>query len=96
MDKANKYKKVDTMLSSGSWAGNNVPYKYTVTVAGVTKNNDINIILNSTDTIIANAWMDASIVSGTQSTDTITLYAFGKKPDINIPITILIGSEVVS
>lgn len=84
------------MLSSGTWSGSAVPYKYTVSVSGVTETNEISIVLNSTDTTVANAWMDASVVSGTQATNSITLYAFGKKPSTNIPITVLVGSEVVS
>ena len=73
-----------------------VPYKYTATVTGVTATNDINVVLNSTDTTVANAWMDASVVSGTQAANSITLYAFGKKPSTNIPITVLVGSEVTT
>lgn len=73
-----------------------VPYKYTVAVSGVTATNEISIVLNSTDTTVANAWMDASVVSGTQATNSITLYAFGKKPTTNIPITVLVGSEVTT
>ena len=95
-EKANKYKKVDLTLSSGAWTGSAVPYKYAATVNGVTTTNEISIVLNSTDTTVANAWMDASVVSGTQTTNSITLYAFGKKPKTNIPITVLVGNEVVS
>lgn len=73
-----------------------VPYKYTATVNGVTATNEISIILNSTNTSVANAWMDASVVSGTQTTNGITLYAFGKKPDTDIPITVLVGNEVTT
>ena len=63
---------------------------------GVTETNEIGIVLNSTNKKVANAWMNASVVSGTQTTNSITLYAFGKKPSTNIPITVLVGSEVVS
>ena len=94
--KANKYKKVNITLVSGTWSGSSVPYKYTVAVSGVTATNDINVVLNSTDKNVANAWMDASVVSGTQTANSITLYAFGKKPSTNIPITVLVGSEVTS
>ena len=94
--KANKYKKVNITLSSETWTGGSVPYKYTATVNGVTATNEISIVLNSTDTTVANAWMDASVVSGTQTTNSITLYAFGKKPATNIPITVLVGSEVTT
>lgn len=94
--KANKYKKVNITLASGTWSGSSAPYKYTATVSGVTTTNEISIVLNSTDTTVANAWMNASIVSGTQTTNSITLYAFGKKPATNIPITVLVGNEVTT
>ena len=87
---------MNVTLASGTWSGSSVPYTYTISVTGVTATNDINIVLNSTDTTIANAWMDASVVSGTQTANSITLYAYGKKPSTNIPITVLIGSEVTS
>jgi len=45
---------------------------------------------------VATAWMNAAIVNGTQSTNSITLYAYGKKPASNIPITVLVGDEVIS
>ena len=87
---------MNVTLASGTWSGSSVPYTYTISVTGVTATNDINIVLNSTDNTIANAWMDASVVSGTQTANSITLYAYGKKPSTNIPITVLIGSEVTS
>ena len=65
-------------------------------MSGVTATNEISIVLNSTNTTVANAWMDASIITGTQTTNSITLYAYGSKPYTNIPITILIGSEVTT
>ena len=95
-NKVDKYKKANITLLSGNWSGYSSPYTYTVYVNGVTSTNDINIVLNSTSSSIANAWMDASVVSGTQTTNSITLYAFGYKPSVDIPITVLIGSEVTS
>lgn len=93
--KANKYKKVDITLSSSSWTGSDAPYIYTCSVSGVTPTNDVNVVLNSTDTNIANAWMDLSVVCGTQSSNSLTLYAYGKKPSVNIPISVLVGDEVI-
>lgn len=92
--KASRYKKIDITLSSGSWSGYGVPYTYTVSVTGVTSSNDVNVVLNSTDTSIANAWMNLSVVTGTQTTGSLTLYAYGTKPSVNIPITVLVGDEV--
>ena len=52
------------------------------------------MVLNSTDKNIANAWMDLSIVSGVQTLDSLTLYAYGRKPSVDIPISVLVGDEV--
>ena len=92
--KASRYKKIDVTLYSGSWSGDSAPYTYTISASGVTATNDVNIVLNSTDKNIANAWMDLSVVTGTQTSNLLTLYAYGKKPFVDIPITVLVGDEV--
>ena len=83
-------------LARGTWSGSSVPYTYTVSVTGVTATNDVQVILNSTSSSVATEWMNAAIVNGTQTTNSITLYAYGKKPTSNIPITVLVGDEVIS
>ena len=94
--KANRYKSRSATLYYYSWNGSSAPYTYTISVNGVTSTNDVQVILNSTNTSVATAWMNAAIVNGTQSTNSITLYAYGKKPASNIPITVLVGDEVIS
>ena len=94
--KANRYKSHSVTLYYYSWYGSSAPYTYTVSVNGVTSTNDVQVILNSTSSSVASAWMNAAIVNGTQSTNSITLYAYGKKPASNIPITVLVGDEVIS
>ena len=94
--KANRYKSRSTTLYYYSWSGSSAPYTYTVSVDGVTSTNDIQVILNSTSSSVVSAWMGASIVTGTQTTNSITLYAYGKKPVSNIPITVLVGDELAS
>ena len=95
-NKADKYKKANITLSSGNWSGYSSPYTYTVSVNGVTSTNDVQVILNSTSSSVATEWMNAAIVNGTQTTNNITLYAYGKKPTSNIPIAVLVGDEVIS
>ena len=94
--KANRYKSRSATLYYYSWNGSSAPYTYTISVNGVTSTNDVQVILNFTSPSVATAWMNAAIVNGTQSTNSITLYAYGKKPASNIPITVLVGDEVIS
>ena len=44
----------------------------------------------------ATAYMSAVIITGSQSSNSITLKAFGEKPTTNIPVVIMVGDEVVS
>lgn len=94
--KVNRYKSRSVTLYYYNWSGSYAPYTYTATVNGVTYSNDVQVLLNSTSSSVASTWMSAAIVTGTQTTNSITLYAFGTKPSSNIPITVLVGDEVSS
>lgn len=83
-------------MSSGSWGGSSAPYIYTVTVNGITANSDIQIVPDpSITSSAASAFMGAGIITGSQTTNSITLKAFYVKPTVNIPIVIMVGDEVV-
>ena len=40
------------------------------------------------------AYLSAGMCGGATGTGTITIKAFGEKPDINIPITIVVRGEI--
>ena len=83
-----------TLLAS-SWAGTTAPYIYTLTVNGVTATSTQEI-LPTTD-ITSNqlsAFINASVIDGGQSTNTITLKAYGTKPTIDIPIRIVLRGDL--
>lgn len=92
-DKANKSKTVHTVLSVSDWVGEG-PVTITLSVEGVTDDNNVEVFVanNATDEEVE-AWMTVAIMTGSQSTDTITLKGYGSKPDIDIPITLIIRAD---
>ena len=92
-DKANKSKTVNTVLSVSDWVGEG-PVTITLSVEGVTDDNNVEVFVanNATDEEVE-AWMSVAIMTGSQSTNTITLKGYGSKPDIDIPITLIIRAD---
>lgn len=93
--KANKYKSQSVTVPATGWAGDAAPYTNTLSVEGVTATNDISVIPQFTWTAEqAEAWAGAMILSGDQAAGSLTLKAYGDKPEIDIDITVMIGDEV--
>lgn len=89
------YKKYDIMLSQLNWVGSENPYTYTLNIPDVKENSDVQVLPASTITADqVESWSGAMVMSATQAAGSITLKAFGDKPEVNIPITVLVGSEV--
>lgn len=87
--------KTDTTLTAASWVGTAAPFTYTLAVTGVTSVNYVEILPQATLTSAqAMALSSAQVLTGTQATNSITLKAFGKRPAIDIPITIIIRGDV--
>jgi len=94
-NKAQKSTVTNVTLSASQWSGSSAPYTYTLSINGVTSNNVIEIIpQNNLDVNQVKNLADAMIVTGTQSTNSITLKAYGNKPTVNIPITIIIRGDL--
>ena len=82
-------------LASGTWAGTSAPFTYTLSVTGVTTTNVVEVIPQSNLTVDQQkAMADAMIATGTQSAGSIVLRAFGKKPTINLPITVIVRGDL--
>lgn len=78
-------------LDSSSWSGDSAPYTYTINLAGVTTTNMVDVSLSSNATLAqAKAWAKTMVMNATQSTGQVVLKAYGKKPSINIPITVTV------
>ena len=89
-----KSSKVSATLSASSWSGSG-PYSITVSVSGVTASNNVEVLIpGSATNAQVEAWMAAGIVNGTQTTNSITLKAYGDKPSINIPIECIVRKDI--
>lgn len=83
-------------LSSSSWSGSEPPYTYTVSNSNVTSTSKVVEIMpaNGASNTQLEAYLYAGLCGGATGTGTITIKAFGEKPDINIPITIVVRGEI--
>ena len=89
-DKAGKSDPVTATLLAANWTGDDAPYTYTLSVAGVTatSNQEYLPALDIT-TEQLEALQAANIQDGGQAAGTVTLKAFGTKPTIDLPIRII-------
>ena len=89
-----KSTKVTTTITASKWTGSG-PYTNTITVSGVTASNNVEVLIpGSATNAQVEAWMSAGIANGTQTTNSITLKAYGDKPSIDIPIECIIRKDI--
>lgn len=94
-NKADRYKKHAATLPSSGWTGSAAPYTNTLTVPGITAGNDICVLPDPAWTLPkAQAWAGAMVLAGEQGENTLTLKAYGDKPEMDLPIVILIGGAL--
>lgn len=87
---ASKSTIVTATLAASSWSGSEAPYIYTLSVNGVTLTSNQEILLATSATQAQiKAAQSANILEGGQAVNTIVLYAWGKKPSVDIPIRII-------
>lgn len=85
---------VETELQAAKWTGDEAPYQYELVLKGVTMTSIQDIIppLGVT-TEQLEALQGANIQDGGQAADLITLLAFGDKPEIDIPIRVIMRGD---
>ena len=88
-------KTVELTILSNGWTGESAPFQYTISLSGqYTLSNfskiDIGSKVGNTDDQLK-ALMDCALCG---SGNTITIKAFGEKPTIDIPISIIIREEI--
>ena len=86
---------IQKVLSASNWTNNEAPYNYNLFVEGVT-NESVQEILLSVDVTLEQieSAQDANIQDAGQSTNTIFLKAWGYKPEVDIPIRIIMRSDL--
>lgn len=85
---------VDTMLMAEKWTRSEAPYEYELVLKGVTSTS-IQDIIPPLDVTVEQleALQGANIQDGGQSADLIVLYAFGDKPEIDLPIRVIMRGD---
>lgn len=92
-----KSKKISTNLPASGWVGDdrNPPFSITISVSGVTATNNVEVLLPGTASLEqVEAWCDAGIVHGTQTNGSITLKGYNWKPEIDIPVEVIIRTDI--
>lgn len=83
----------DVTISTG-WSGSSAPFSITLSVGGVTPSSNVEVLPSASVTATqVKAMAEAQIVTGTTGNGTITLKAFGKKPTISLPVTIIVRGD---
>jgi len=92
-DKAEKSVTYDKIILAVDWKGDSEPYSNEIGCDCVTESNNVEVIPGTLSTEQWESMSDAGIVSGTQENDKITLFAFGNKPTIDLPIKVIIRGD---
>ena len=81
--------KVDVTVLANNWVGKSVPYTNTVAVNIVTDKDTIDLMIpediSATELM---AYQDANIVTASQDMGSVTLYAWGEKPEVDLPLIV--------
>lgn len=93
--KTSKSTVLNLTLNPVNWSGSVVPYTYVLAITGATSSNLIETTTPGTVTDEQiTAYESVQIKKITQATDTITLFAYGTKPIIDLPITVIVRGDV--
>ena len=86
---------VSTLTASG-WNGSSAPYNQTISIPEITSNiYAVEIVPDSEATSLEQiAYMNSAFCGGELVEGSLTVQAFGKKPEIDIPIVIIIRGEI--
>lgn len=78
-------------LTAAGWTGDEAPYTQTVSVTGITA--ETSGIVSVADNVTAEQYqavVDAMLHKNGQTAGNVTVTAFGKRPEVDIPIAILV------
>lgn len=90
-----KSTKIDAVITATGWGGSAVPFMYNLKVDGATTTNIVEVISKSDITAEqVSAFMDAIITPAGQSAGNIVLKAWGGKPVIDLPVTVIVRGDL--
>ena len=87
---------ISVTLAAAGWAGGDAPYRQTITAAGLrAEPAPIEILMGDGFTKEQlEAAQAANIQKGDQADGSIVLYAYGDKPDLDLPIKLLVRGDL--
>lgn len=92
-DKANKAITYEKTILASEWTGSTEPYTVDLEVPDVDQLTNVEIVPGELSIEQWESMTDASITRGTQDIGMITLYAYGNKPNVDLPIKIIVRGD---
>ena len=86
-------KTVDIILSGGGWSGSS-PCTYKITNSAILLSSIIDIIFNPNSASLVEVISKAQIGGYDQTDGNITIYAWGEKPNMDIPVTLVVRGGI--
>lgn len=92
--KANKACVFQISIFASGWTGDAAPFVNSLSVEGVTESSIVDISLSSVATQEqAKAWMAGQFADGGQEEGSVTIKAFGSKPEADIPVAVVVRGD---
>ena len=76
-------------MSARSWLGSSTPYSYTISDSNITTTNILDLIINANTQALVDALSSYQITGYSQSAGKVTIYAWGEKPSVDLPATLV-------
>ena len=77
-------------LNSSGWTGSSVPYLYKISNSKITASNMLDLIINANSQTLVDALSSYRISGYSQSAGSVTIFAWGEKPSIDLSATLVV------
>ena len=77
-------------LNASGWTGSSAPYLYKISNSKITASNMLDLIINANTQTLVDALSSYRISGYSQSAGSVTIFAWGEKPSINLSATLVV------
>ena len=77
-------------LNVSGWTGSSVPYLYKISNSKITASNMLDLIINANTQTLVDALSSYRISGYSQSAGSVTIFAWGEKPSIDLSATLVV------
>jgi hypothetical protein len=93
-NKSNKSTSASVTLPASGWTGTSAPFSITVAVTGVTTTSNQELLPAAAITLTQlQVLQSANIIGYSQTTNSVTLRAWGQKPTVDIPVVFIVRGD---